>query len=200
MSPFLINAFVLNESKKIVTIDKLKKAQAVMILGAQVYSNGRVSDILYDRMITAFKVYESGKAEKILISGDHGQIGYDEVNTMKKYFLDWGVSPEDIYMDHAGFSTYESMYRAKEIFQINTMIISTQEFHLPRSLFLANAQGITSQGIIADRQRYLGQIKNETREFLARVKDFFMALLMKPKPKYLGDSIPINGDGRATWD
>jgi SanA protein len=200
LCPVVINGIVLIEKKNIVSIDQLKPAQAVMILGARVYANGKVSDVLYDRMQTAFEVYMAGKAEKILISGDHGRTGYDEVNAMRKYLINWGVPAEDIFMDHAGFTTYESMYRAKEVFQIQTMIISTQEFHLPRSLFIAKGKGIIVQGIKADKQKYRDMSKNNLREFLARVKDFFTVQVFRPRPTYLGPALPISGDGRISWD
>ncbi len=103
-------------------------------------------------------------------------------------------------MDHAGFTTYESVYRAKEIFEVKSLIVITQKFHLPRAIFICNQFGVQAEGIIADRQRYRGEIYYELREYFARGKAFLAAAIFKPLPKFLGDKIPITGDGRATQD
>lgn len=179
--------------------EELKQAQAVLSLGALVYNNGQMSHIFYDRTQTALEVYQSGKAQKILVSGDHGQANYDEVNAAKNYLIEQGIKPEDIFLDHAGFDTYDSLYRAKEIFQVQSLIISTQDFHLPRAVYICQKLGLTCQGIKADKRVYWGARRNAWREKLARVKAY-IDVKLNSKPKYLGDPIPIDDDGRESWD
>ena len=196
----LINSLVSVMRRNIKVLAELRPAQGVLVPGAKVSPQGRVSDILHDRIISAYEVYAKRLVSKILVSGDHGTNEYDEVNAMKQEFLKLGVPEEDIFMDHAGFSTYDSLYRARAVFQVQSLIIVTQKFHLPRSLFIAGHLGIPVQGYKADKRKYVSAAKNEIREFLARVKDFFMATLFLPEPKYLGRAIPITGDGRQTQD
>ena len=150
--------------------------------------------MLQDRLNKGIELYKAGAAPKLLLSGDNGQVEYDEVNAMKKYALDAGVPAEDVFLDHAGFSTYESMYRARDIFLVKKAIIVTQKYHQYRSLYIAKGLGIEGYGIIAEPRTYGGQLKRDIREILARDKDFFMVIL-KPEPTYLGDTIPISGSG-----
>jgi vancomycin permeability regulator SanA len=133
------------------------------------------------------------------MSGDHGSEDYDEVNTMKDYAIDKGIDSENIFMDHAGFSTYESLYRARDVFKIKKIIIVTQRYHLYRALYIANSLGLDAYGVASDPQQYVGQELREIREIVARVKDFFI-VIVKPYPKYLGDAIPVNGNGDKTND
>ncbi|MGN0554729.1 MAG: vancomycin high temperature exclusion protein, partial [Candidatus Fimenecus sp.] len=133
--------------------------------------------------------------------GDHGKENYDEVNHMKQYCVDKGIDPDIIFLDHAGFSTYESMYRAKEIFGVKKMIVVTQGYHLYRAVYIARALGVEAYGVAADLQDYalVTDIKNNLRESLARVKDFGTCLV-KPEPTYLGDTIPIDGSAKLSDD
>ena len=133
------------------------------------------------------------------MSGDHGKENYDEVNVMKKYAIDMGVKSEDIFMDHAGFSTYESIYRAKKIFGAKKVVIVTQEFHLYRALYIANKLGIKAYGVSASLKKYSTESYLKFREIFARNKDF-VNCIFKPKPTYLGKSIPVSGDGNITND
>lgn len=174
-------------------------AEAVMVLGAKVYAGGRMSDMLKDRADTALEIYQAGKAKKILVSGDHGREEYDEVNAVKNYLLDKGVPAEDIFLDHAGFDTYDSMYRARDVFQIRSLIISTQDFHLPRAVYIAKSLGIEAYGISADKHIYGNTAAVQAREILARDKAW-LDVALGSKPKFLGSAIPIAGDGRASWD
>ena len=153
--------------------------------------------MLYDRIKMGNELYLSKAAPKIIMSGDHGQVEYDEVSTMKAYAVDAGVPSEDVFCDHAGFSTYESIYRAKEIFGADKVIIVTQEYHLHRALYVAKSLGIDAYGVSADYRTYAGQIGRDLREILARNKDFITSIL-KPEPTYLGESIPINSNGDIT--
>lgn len=175
---------------------KLKDVDCIMVLGCGVRGDSP-TPLLADRLQRGVEVFELEAAPKILMSGDHGQEDYDEVNVMKQYALDAGISETDIFMDHAGFSTYESMYRAKEIFGIDKMIIVTQDYHLSRAVYIANKLGIEAYGVASDYRSFSGQLGRDSREVLARVKDLFTSIL-KPKPTYLGEAIPISGDGALT--
>lgn len=196
-----MNFEVVNFSKKYLhaDFDSASPVQAVMILGAKVRDDGSLSDMYKDRVDTAIEVYRSDKAGKILVSGDHGRIEYDEVNAAKKYLLEKGIPAEDIFLDHAGFDTYDSVYRARDIFQIKTLIISTQNFHLPRAIYIARKLGVEAWGVSADKHTYGNEQFYETREALARVKAW-LDVFSQAKPKFLGEAIPITGDSRASWD
>lgn len=174
----------------------LEDVDCIMVLGCGVRDDAP-TPLLADRLQRGVEVYKAGAAPKILMSGDHGRTNYDEVNVMKQYALDEGILEADIFMDHAGFSTYESMYRAKEIFGVDKMIIVTQKYHLSRALYIANKLDIEAYGVASDYRTFGGQFPRDCREVLARVKDVFTVIL-KPKPTFLGDSIPISGDGTAT--
>ena len=195
-----INLFVKNSVKdKIVDENSLdKNYDAILVLGAGL-RNGKPSPVLKDRLDMAYKLYEDGYSKKIIVSGDHGKKYYDEVNVMKNYLLDKGVDSNNIFMDHAGFSTYDSVYRAKEIFLANKIIIVTQQFHLYRSLYIAKQLKLDAVGVSATLRDYSGSVKFEIREILARDKDFVKSIF-KPEPKYLGDTISVFSDGNATND
>lgn len=174
----------------------LADIDCIMVLGCGVYQNNP-TPLLEDRLKRGVAVFQTGVSPKILMSGDHGQENYDEVNVMKQYALDQGIPEEDIFMDHAGFSTYESMCRAREIFGIDKMIIVTQKYHLPRAVYLARKLGIEAYGIASDYRSFGGQFYRDCREVLARVKDLFVAII-QPDPTYLGEAIPISGSGTVT--
>lgn len=175
---------------------EIPKTQVVLILGAGVFSDGRLTATLQDRVDTAILLYKDDHAKKILVAGDNSRVEYNEVNSVQKYLEKEGVSPEDIFLDHAGFNTYDSMYRAKEIFEVDSMIITTQEFHLARSVYIARKLGIDAYGLAADKRKYL--LKNSVRELFATAKSF-TDVLIGTKPQYLGEKIPITGDGQVTW-
>ena len=178
---------------------QLQNVDCIVVLGCQVRSDGTPSHMLEDRLKRGVALYEAGAAPKILMSGDHGTKGYDEVNAMKKYAMDAGLPTEDVFMDHAGFSTYETVYRAKEIFQAKKVIIVTQTYHLYRAMYIAKQLGMEAYGVAAEYREYGGQFNRDVREVLARVKDFGMCIF-KPEPTYLGKVIPISGNGEATHD
>lgn len=200
---FGINSYVKNISKNhIITPEEaleLKDVDCVLVLGCQVKGNGEPSDMLGDRLRRGIELYRQGSAPKIIMSGDHGRKVYDEVNTMKQVAIDSGVPSSDIFMDHAGFSTYESLYRAKEIFEVDKLIIVTQEYHLYRALYIAEQLGLEAYGVNADYHTYWGQSSRDAREILARCKDF-VKTIFKPEPTFLGDVIPVSGDGDITND
>jgi len=178
--------------------ERLKPAQAAIVLGAKVYPNGAVSPIVYDRLLKGAELYKKGIVQKILVTGDHGQKEYDEVNTIRKHLEQLGVARRDIFMDHAGFSTYDSIYRARAVFEVSSAVIVTQNFHLARAVYMARKRGIDAEGYIADRRRYLYRRHYAIREYFARIKDFLLLNLFNPRPKYLGQPIPITGDGTET--
>ncbi|CVI70006.1 vancomycin high temperature exclusion protein [Clostridiales bacterium CHKCI001] len=175
------------------------EADCILVLGAGVREDGTPSPLLQERLDMGVRLYDLGASAKLLMSGDHGRAGYDEVNKMKEYAVENGVSSHDVFMDHAGFSTYESMYRARDVFQAKKLIIVTQQYHLYRALYVAEKLGLEAYGVAADQMVYNGQLYREVREILARNKDFINTLIW-PKPKYLGDAIPVNGDGDITND
>lgn len=176
-----------------------KKFDCILVLGAMVWNDGRPSHMLEDRLNQAIELYNAGYSDRILMSGDHGRKEYDEVNAMKQYAIDKGVKGEHIFMDHAGFSTYESMYRARDVFQVKSAIIVTQGYHLYRGLYIANELGLDAYGVPSDPRQYVGQTMRDIREAAARVKDFF-GVILRVKPTYLGEAIPITGSGSLTDD
>ncbi len=171
----------------------------ILVLGCGIRLDGQPSQMLQDRLDTAISAYQAKLAPKILMSGDHGSPDYDEVNAMKDYAIAHGVPSEDIFMDHAGFSTYESMYRAKTIFGCQKMIIVTQRYHLYRALYNAQAMGMEAAGISSSLRTYTRQPYFDVREAAARVKDTLWCIF-KPRPTYLGESISIFGNGDITND
>lgn len=185
--------------KNIFTADTFKndeKADCILILGAGV-KDGRPKPMLRDRLLTGIELYKSGAAKKIIMSGDHGRADYDEVNVMRAFALEQGVSAEDIFLDHAGFSTYDSVYRAKNIFGAENIIIVSQKYHLYRALYIAKKLDVKAVGVSADLNTYGGQLKRDIREIIARDKDFFKCIV-KPEAEIMGDKIPLDGDGSIT--
>lgn len=172
----------------------LEDVDCILILGCGVRADGSPSLMLRDRLDMGLRLYESGVAPKLLMSGDHSRTDYDEVNTMKDYAMAAGVPSEDVFMDHAGFSTYESMYRARDIFCAEKIVIVSQGYHLSRAVYDARALGLDAYGMAAEDIRYAGQFMRDLREILARCKDFFYCLL-RPEPTFLGETIPVSGNG-----
>lgn len=178
------------------------EVQTVVVLGAKVYPDGAPCAMLKDRLDAGLMVIEEGITKKILLTGDHGTKGYDEVNSMKNYIFDAGLVKELVYLDHAGFSTYDSMVRAARIFEIQDAVISTQEFHLYRAIYIARNNGIEAWGIKADLRKYpkSEMTRYTIREWLARTKDFIYIHILRKEPVFLGEIIPITGDSSATYD
>jgi vancomycin permeability regulator SanA len=182
------------------TADQVAPAQTVIVLGASVYRDGRPSDMLRDRLDTALDLYRAGKVRKILLSGDHGRrAAYDEVVVMRRYALAHGAAPADLFADHAGYTTYDSLVRAKRIFAVESAVIVTQGFHLARAVYIARAAGLSAVGLAADRRRYRSSAYQHVRETFARGKAF-VEVVLGASPSQLGPVTPITGDGRATWD
>lgn len=202
-----INGFVkITAGRRITTIERLteekgteKQIDAVLVLGAQVKPDGSLSKMLKERLDTGISIYKAGLTDRMIMSGDHGSDDYDEVNAMKSYAIGQGVPSECIFMDHAGFSTYESMYRAKEVFEAENLVVVTQKYHMYRALYDAKALGIEVKGVTCDTKVYRGDRYRKLREAVARIKDVGYTIA-KPKPTYLGDVIPVTGNGDVTND
>lgn len=197
-----INFYVVGSTKKRLiknnNLESLDDIDCILVLGCGVWGE-EPSPMLRDRLEKGIELYKKGVAKKIIMSGDHGRSDYDEVNVMKKYAIDRGVSSEDIFMDHAGFSTYESMYRAKEVFNVKSVVIVSQEYHLYRAIYIAKNLGLNVYGVNSEPKKYIGQFHRDIREILARNKDF-VTVMLKPEPTYLGDVIPVSGNGDVTND
>lgn len=195
-----LSVYMVKETEKnIFTADTFKndeKADCILILGAGV-KDGKPKPMLRDRLLTGIELYKSGAAEKIIMSGDHGRADYDEVNVMRAFALEQGVRAEDIFLDHAGFSTYDSVYRAKNIFGAENIIIVSQKYHLYRALYISEKLDVKAAGVSADLNTYGGQLKRDIREIIARDKDFFKCIV-KPEAEIMGDKIPLDGDGSIT--
>lgn len=197
-----INLYVKETTKKQIINNsdytKLENIDCIIVLGAGIWGD-KPSPMLEDRLLEGINLYNNNVSNKIIMSGDHGREEYDEVNIMKNYAIEKGVPSENIFMDHAGFSTYESIYRAKEIFKAKKVVIVTQKYHLYRALYIANQLGLEAYGIGSDPRKYVGATYRELREILARDKDFIKCIF-KPEPTYLGETIPVSSNGNATND
>lgn len=200
---FSLNAMVKATTKdNILSVEEaaaLEDVDCILVLGCGIHDDGSPSDMLHDRLRRSVELYEAGAAPKLLMSGDHSRKGYDEVDAMKSFAIEAGIPSEDVFMDHAGFSTYESMVRAKEIFQAKKIIIVTQEYHLYRAIYIAEQLGMEAYGVSSNYRRYRNQSDMNTREVLARVKDVFSCIFW-PEPTYLGETIPVWGNGNLTND
>ncbi len=201
-SPFIINAYVKSSVKsRLITVEEAAelKVDCILVLGCGLNQDGTPSPMLGDRLRVGTRLYDEGASDRLLMSGDHGRENYDEVNAMKTYAVDRGIPSENIFMDHAGFSTYESIYRARDVFKAKKIILVSQKYHLYRGLYIARALGLDAYGVAADMQSYAGQKYYETREVVARVKDFLTSIF-KPRPTFLGEAIPVNENGNITND
>lgn len=204
---FGVDAYVvLSTEDRIIDVSEasaLEDVDCIIVLGCKVQSDGTPSHMLEDRVLTGVNIYgkmcEKGNGTKLLMSGDHGTAEYNEVFAMKQFAIGLGIDSGEIFMDHAGFSTYESIYRAKEIFGAKKIVIVTQKYHLHRALHIAEALGVEAYGVTADLRTYRGQSMRDLREILARNKDFLMSVF-KPKPTYSGDHISLDGSGDVTND
>lgn len=202
--PILINAYMFEFSNRyFLTVETAAQQNfdCVLVLGAGVRKN-KPTPMLKERLSKGAEIYNTGCTDRILVSGDHGRINYDEVNVMKDYLIEKGAVSDEVFMDHAGFSTYESMYRARDVFKVKKLVIVTQKYHLYRAVYNARKLGLDAYGVPADgmyNYSFPVRIYNNTREALARTKDFFWCII-SPEPTYLGEAIPINSNGSLTND
>lgn len=200
---FGTNVYVrVNVKNRIISLDKAKSlsdVDCILVLGASVKEDETPSLMLKDRLDKGVELYFAGCSPKLLMSGDHGGMYYNEVSVMKNYAKKASVPGEDIFMDHAGFSTYDSMYRAKHIFNADKVIIVSQRYHLYRSLYIARQLGIDAYGVAAEDIKYSNQTFRDIREILAITKDFAKAAV-KPEAAMMGECISLDGDGDKTND
>lgn len=188
----------INYATKAYIVERMEdapQATVAIVLGASVI-DGAPSPALQERAEIALMLYRVGKVQKILVTGDDSVPGFDEVTPVRRYLDANGVPPKDIFLDHMGFDTYTSMYRAREVFEIQDALIVTQGFHLPRSVFIARNLGLDAWGVVAERRG--DPIYNYTREMLASIKA--AGDLLFNRASYVGDSYPITGDGQETWE
>ncbi|HOT43945.1 MAG TPA: ElyC/SanA/YdcF family protein [Spirochaetota bacterium] len=180
-------------------IGDIPPAHTCLVLGAAVYGDGRVSDVLYDRMMKALELYRAGKVRKFLLSGDHSTFYYNEVRQMRDFMLRRGVPREALFLDHAGINTYSSMVRARKVFLADDCIVVTQRFHLPRALYIARKAGLRARGFPADRRRYLHRHRYAVREYFACAKAF-LDVMIDRETRFPGKIIPITGSGAPGRD
>ncbi len=182
-------------------LNKIPNCYTGLVLGAFVKKTGIPSDVLEDRLLTAVTLYRNKKIKRFLLSGDHGRKNYDEVNNMKAYLKNLGIPEEDIFLDHAGFDTYDSIVRAKEIFAVQDVILVSQEFHLPRAIYIARSKGLSAYGAISENYQYntFQNLKNSFRDIFACVKAY-LEVSLNLKPRFLGEKIPITGDSKLSYD
>lgn len=172
-------------------------ADAIIVLGASVHPDGTPSGILQDRLDDGIALYFAGAAPKIIMSGDNGTESYNECWAMKRYAVSQGVPSEDVFCDHAGFSTYETMYRARHVFGAERIVVATQTYHLYRALYDAQGVGMEAIGVPSDYGEYANQSWYDIREVFARTKDFFQVLFSVPST-FVGDPISLDQSGDVT--
>lgn len=185
-----INAYMISYvSDYLIEADDLENYSfdCITVLGAGLW-DGEPSPMLKERLDFALEAYKTGCSTKFLMSGDHGREDYDEVNAMKDYVVENGADKDSVFLDHAGFSTYETMYRARDVFKVEKTLIITQKYHLYRAVYNARKLGLDAYGYYREEKIY--SVKNDIREAAARVKDFFYCI-SQPEPTYLGEEIPI---------
>ncbi|MDD3793510.1 MAG: ElyC/SanA/YdcF family protein [Candidatus Gracilibacteria bacterium] len=191
-----VNYYVLSFSNDnyFYDVDGLDDKYLGLVFGASIINNKYPSDILKDRLKVAYEAYNTGKIKKIIVSGDNSKINYNEPEVMKNYLVSLGVKEQDIYQDYAGFDTYDSLYRAREIFDATEIVLFTQDFHLKRAMYIGNKLGLQVYGVETNLQKYIKEDYNNRREVFARIKAFFEIEIFKNKPKYLGDKVRIISD------
>lgn len=186
--PFVINYYVKASTKSKIkeNIAEAEEVEAIVILGCEVREDGTLSFMLRDRLNKGIEVYQKQINCKVIVSGDNRNDSNHEVDVMKQYMVQHGVSEEDIVMDNAGFSTYDSMYRMKHTFDISKCIVITQKYHLYRAIYIGNQLGMDTYGVASTGDNYAGQMWRDIREFLARNKDF-VKCIFKPESTIVGD-------------
>lgn len=176
--------------RQIHTIEATSPHRVAVVFGAAVYGNGRLSPVLRDRVETAVQLYESGRVEKIIMSGDNQTLDYDEPSAMVAYAVARGVPPEDVQPDYGGRRTYDTCYRARDIFLVDEAVLVTQRFHLPRALFTCQALGVPSIGVAADFRVYRGARWYDFRETGATLVALWDVIRQVPPP-VLGEPLPL---------
>lgn len=191
-----VNYYVLSFSKQnyYYDVDWLDQKYIWLVFWASVINNKYPSDILKDRLKVSYEAYITWKIKKIIVSWDNSKINYNEPEVMKNYLISLWVNEQDIYLDYAGFDTYDSLYRAREIFDATEIVLFTQDFHLKRAMYIWNKLGLKVYWVETNLQKYIKQNYNNRRELLARIKAFFEIEIFKNKPKYLWEKVHIISD------
>lgn len=176
-----VNLFVVATTRDDVhTISQMEEsgieADAIVVLGASVFADATPSDILADRLEVAADLYKAGVSDRIIASGDNRDSHYNESDAMKGYCIELGVPAADVLVDHAGYDTYASIWRAKNVYGAHSVVVVTQGYHLYRAIAIAQGLGMEAYGVPADKGSYDNQFGYSAREVLARVKDFFQTL------------------------
>lgn len=171
-------------------------ADAILVLGAGL-KNGKPGKLLSDRLDTAIALYEKGQTKKLIMSGDHRTDMYDEVTAMKEYALAKGVPIDAIYLDHYGVDTYDSLYRAKTVFQVNKLIVVTQKYHLYRALYMGERLGIDVIGVPSHITEFEDKLQQDVREFFARVKAVYR-LMNNDTSRYESTPVSLEDSGVKT--
>lgn len=171
----------LSYRNRIASVEQVESKPVAVVFGASIYA-GKPSVVLEDRLDIAKELYDKKKIQKIIVTGDNGEVDYNEPMAMKKYLAKQGISEEDIIPDYAGFRTYDSCYRMKEIFDQSSVILVTQEFHLPRALYVCNSLGVTAAGVRADKHEYTGSLQWFFRELGASWQAWWDVVVIKPRP------------------
>lgn len=171
--------------------DDIKKPEAILVLGAGI-KNGIPTPVLEDRLDHAYELYlYYGENISILVSGDNGSVYYNETKAMYDYLISLGVKEDHIFCDYAGFDTYDSMYRARDVFGLKSFIICTQQYHIYRAVYIAGKLGLDVYGYPAENKEIYPMIYNYCRESLAKVKAIIDTDITKRPPEYLGDPVPV---------
>ncbi|MEJ2208936.1 MAG: ElyC/SanA/YdcF family protein [Anaerolineae bacterium] len=196
--PLVLRAWVARQARERIyaTPGEVPARPVAIVFGAGVWPSGRLSDALADRMETAIDLYRAGTVNKLLLTGDNRFVDYNEPAAMAAYARARGVPDADLVLDYAGRRTYDSCYRAGEIFGVEQAVLVTQRFHLPRALFTCGRLGIESVGVVADRHQYSRSPWYEVREVAATARAWLDLYLLRPVP-VLGDPIPVDWATRA---
>lgn len=198
LAGFLVQRHVRTEGRAHMVHGVPPHRSVAIVLGCRV--NGEeVSGCLEERLATALELHRTGVVQRLLLSGDHGRVGYDEVNVMKEWLAARGVPLGHLFLDHAGFDTYDSMVRARQVFQVADAVVVSQDFHLPRAVYLARKVGIDAVGVAADPAGGSVCKGSGYREPLACVKAWWN-VVMGSDPKFLGSPIPITGEPTPSFD
>lgn len=195
-----VNAVVvLSTQGNIVSAEAAKdySADCILVLGASVLPDGTPSPILQDRLEVGAQLYFMGAAPKVIVSGDNREASYNEVAAMKGYLVGLGVPSEDVFCDHAGYNTYDSMWRARNIFEVERIVVVTQNYHEYRALFNAKGVGMQACGVSSDLRVYADQRFYDLREVLARVKDCWQVVTGAPATVQ-GEKVPLDQSGDVT--
>lgn len=202
VTPIVINYKMINQTNGYLYQDAgdLPVSQVALVPGASVIGRRKPSGVLAERLDSAIGLYKANVVAKLLLSGDNSRPYYDEVNVMKNYCLERGVNPKDIFLDHSGLRTLDSIVRAKDVFSVREMIIVSQELYLPRALYLAQAESIRSAGLAANRRSIRYSFSAVLREYVARLVAYADVNILHSRPTFEAEKkIPITGDGQLSW-